>query len=198
MSPVRSGALRERPDGAALVGVRHLVQDELDPRWLERGEVVRGLRAVADAGLACDLLVRPRELPSALAAVDAVENGRFVLDHGGKPEISKGAIEPWSCLVGELASRRNVVCKLSGLVTEAGRSWTAEAIAPYVDKLLESFGPRRLLFGSDWPVCTAVASYAEVFGLARGLLGERLAPDEMKMVMTTNALETYRLQVEQR
>ena len=190
--------LRERPDGATLVGIRHLVQDEPDPRWLERGEVIRGLRAVADAGLAYDLLVRPRELPSARAAVDAVENGRFVLDHGGKPEISGGAFEPWSRLVGELASRHHVACKLSGLFTEAGGSWTARALAPYVDRLLECFGPERLLFGSDWPVCTAVASYTDVVELTRGLLAERLAPDEIEMVMTANTLEIYRLQVEQR
>jgi L-fuconolactonase len=188
--------LRERPDGAALVGIRHLVQDEPDARWLERRDVIRGLRAVADAGLAFDLLVRPGELPSAIAAVDAVENGRFVLDHGGKPEISDAVTEPWSRLVGELASRPHVVAKLSGLVTEAGSSWTAKAIAPYVDRLLECFGPGRLLFGSDWPVCTTVASYSEVVGLARSLLRERLAPDEVEMVMTTNALGAYRLQVE--
>ena len=176
------------------MGLRHLVQDEPDPRWLERPEVARGLRAVAGAGLAFDLLVRTAQLPSALVAIDAVENGRFVLDHGGKPSISTGATEPWASLVAELAARPNVVCKLSGLVTEAGTAWKSSNMAPYVDHLVDVFGPGRLVFGSDWPVCTAVASYAEVVGLTWSWLGERLGHEEAAMVMMTNAAETYSLQ----
>lgn len=185
--------LVEHPGAAALVGIRHLVQNEPDPRWLERPPVLRGLRAVAKAGLAYDLLVRTPQLPAALVAVDAVEEGRFVLDHGAKPEIGTGLSEPWWNLIGELARRPHVVCKLSGLVTEAGPQWTAKAIAPYVERLLGTFGPERLLFGSDWPVCTAVATYGEVVDLAGSLLRERLGADERAKVMATNAVETYRL-----
>ena len=134
-------ALRDGPGGEALVGTRHLVQGEPDPRWLERPEVIRGLKALAAAGLTYDLLVRPRELPSALVAVDAVEGGRFVLDHGAKPEIASGAIEPWSTLVGQLARRPHVTCKLSGLVTEAPQPWKAADISPYVDRLVEISAP---------------------------------------------------------
>jgi len=188
-------SLGDRPEGAVLVGIRHLVQDEPDPEWLEREVVIRGLHAVARAGLAYDLLVRPRQLASAIVAIDAVEEGRFVLDHAGKPEISAGRMEPWSTLIGELARRPNVVCKLSGLVTEAGFDWTKNGVSPFVDRLLETFGPSRLLFGSDWPVSTAVASYQEVVDLARLLVRERVSPDEGKMVMTTNAIDTYRLEV---
>jgi L-fuconolactonase len=186
-------ALRNGPGGEALVGTRHLVQGEPDPRWLERPDVIRGLKALAAAGLTYDLLVRPRELPSALVAVDAVEGGRFVLDHGAKPEIASGATEPWSTMVGQLARRPHVTCKLSGLVTEAAQPWKAADISPYVDRLVEIFGPERLMFGSDWPVCTAAASYAEVVDLASSLLAERLGQAETAMVMTANAMETYRL-----
>lgn len=184
-------ALRRHPGGHALVGLRHLVQDEPDPRWLERPEVVRGLRAVADAGLAYDLLVRPPQLPSALAAVDAVEGGRFVLDHGGKPPISPGTTEPWAGLVAQLAARPNVVCKFSGFVTEASPSWGPDDFAPYVDLLVAAFGPERLIFGSDWPVCTSAASYGEVVGLAWSLLHQRLGHEETSRVMMANAVAAY-------
>jgi L-fuconolactonase len=188
-------ACRHGPGGEVLVGARHLVQSEPDPRWLERSEVIRGLKALAAAGLTYDLLVRPRELASALVAVDAVEGGRFVLDHGAKPEIAAGITEPWSSMVGEFARRPHVTCKLSGLVTEARHPWRAADMAPYIDRLVEVFGPERLMFGSDWPVCTAAASYAEVVDLATSLLAERLGPAEPTMVMTANAVETYRLRL---
>jgi L-fuconolactonase len=185
--------MREGLSGSALVGVRHLVHDEADPRWLERPDVVRGLQAVADAGLVYDLLVRPPHLPSAVIAVDGVKGGRFVLDHGGKPAIGAGETEPWAGLVSELAARPNVVAKLSGLVTEAGPTWSPDVIRPYVDHLVGAFGPERLLYGSDWPVCLGEASYADVIGLARSLLDDLLGPPETAMVMTANAVRTYGL-----
>lgn len=190
--PGSLGKLVERQGGPRLVGARDLAQDREDPRWLERPDVLRGLRAVARAGLAFDLLVRPPQLPSAVAAVDAVPEGRFVLDHGGKPPIEAGEMEPWSSLVGELSRRPNVVCKLSGLVTEAGPGWDEEAVRPYANRLLGCFGPDRLLFGSDWPVCTAVASYTEVVGLAWSLL-EGLSEQDKAKVMAGNAVATYGL-----
>jgi len=189
------GALASRPDGRWLVGIRHLVQDEPDPRWLERPEVLRGLRAVAQAGLVYDLLVRPRELPSAIVALDAVPEGRFVLDHGAKPEIADHSTEPWVSLVTQLAARPNVVCKLSGLVTEAGQGWTEQLIVPYLDHLVASFGPGRLMFGSDWPVCTVYASYGEVVGLATSFLHSRLSVPEADRVMSGNAVDVYRLRL---
>jgi len=188
-------AWRHSPGGAVLVGARHLVQGEADPRWLERPDVIHGLKALADAGLTYDLLVRPRQLPSAVVAVDAVESGRFVLDHGAKPEIAAVITEPWWSLVGELARRPHVTCKLSGLVTEAGQPWKAGDLGPYVDRLVEVFGPERLMFGSDWPVCIASASYADVVDLARSLLAERLGAAETAMVMADNAVTTYSLRL---
>lgn len=189
------GRLRALPGGDRMAGVRHLVQDEPDPNWLGRPDVRRGLRAVGTAGLAYDLLVRPPQLPAALRVIAELDEVRFVLDHGGKPEIREGRIEPWAGLVAEMAALPNLTCKLSGLVTEAGPGWTRESFEPYVDRLLESFGPGRLMFGSDWPVCTTAASYAEVAALARELLASRLSRQEQAAVFGTTAAGVYRLRV---
>lgn len=183
--------LRESPGGDLLVGIRHLVQDEPDPGWL-RG-VRAGLRAVGAADLRYDLLVRSAQLPAAVEVTGELDDVGFVLDHGGKPEIWSGQLEPWSGLIGELASRPNVACKFSGLVTEAGGEWTAEQIAPYAEWLLTCFSSERLMFGSDWPVCTLAASYAEVVTLARDLLGAHLSPAEMDDVFSENARRFYGL-----
>jgi L-fuconolactonase len=187
--------LRTQPGGDRLVGVRHLVQDEPDPNWLSRPDVRRGLRAVGAAGLVYDLLVRPAQLPAALRVTAELDEVRFVLDHGGKPEISAGRFEPWAGLTAEMGSLPNLTCKLSGLVTEAGPAWTTESFEPYVDHLLESFGPGRLMFGSDWPVCTLAASYPEVTALARELLAARLSDDEQAAVFGATAASAYRLKV---
>jgi len=187
--------LRALPGGSLLVGIRHLVPDEPDPDWLRRADVRRGLRAVGDAGLAYDLLVRPGHLPAALEVTGDLADVRFVLDHGAKPAIAAGNREPWASLISDLAARPNVLCKVSGLVTEAGPGWRPAHIAPYIDHLLDCFGPGRLMFGSDWPVCTLAASYAEVLDLARGALSSRLGPDELAAVFAGNTITFYGLDV---
>jgi L-fuconolactonase len=187
--------LRAQPGGSQLVGIRHLVQDEPDPDWLRRADVRRGLRAVGAAGLAYDLLVRPGQLPAALEVTGDLADVRFVLDHGAKPGIAAGNREPWASLISDLAARPNVYCKVSGLVTEAGPGWRPAYIAPYIDHLLDCFGPGRLMFGSDWPVCTLAASYAEVLDVARGPLGSRLGPDELAAVFAGNTITVYGLDV---
>jgi L-fuconolactonase len=185
--------LAELPGGERLVGVRHLVQDEPDPDWLTRPDVLRGLRAVSAAGLSYDLLVRPRQLPAAVRLTAELPEARFVVDHGAKPDIASGRLEPWAGLIAELARRPNVSCKLSGLVTEAGPGWAGQQLAPYVDHLLACFGPGRLMFGSDWPVCTLAASYAAVVRVCRELLASRLTEAELEAVLGGNAVAAYRL-----
>jgi L-fuconolactonase len=189
--------LRELPGGRRLAGIRHLVQDEPDPGWLRRPAVQRGIRAVGAAGLACDLLVRPAQLPAALAVTGDLPGVRFVLDHGAKPDIASGGREPWASLISDLAARPNVSCKLSGLVTEAGPGWQPAQITPYIDHLLDRFGPGRLIFGSDWPVCTLAASYGEVVALARDALASRLGLAELNAVFAANAVAAYRLELGQ-
>ncbi len=176
-----------------LVGIRHQVQDEPDPDWLARPDVRDGLRAVAAAGLVYDLLVTPRELAVAAATVRALPEVRFVLDHGAKPAIADGGWQPWADLVTELAALPNVTCKLSGLVTEADwAGWQPRDVLPYARHLLAAFGPERLLFGSDWPVCTLAGQYADVYALAEQAVAA-LAPAERDAVLGGNAARVYGL-----
>ncbi len=184
--------LRAGPGGDALVGVRHGVQSEPDPGWLCGREVRRGLAAVAAAGLAYDLLLVPAQLPAAIEAARAFPDMRFVLDHAGKPRIGAGEHDPWARDLRTLAGCENVAVKLSGLVTEAGPGWSAGRIAPYADTLLDAFGPGRVLYGSDWPVCLVDAGYAEVAALARTLVAE-LSAAEQAGVFGENAARWYRL-----
>src|SRR6266545_1427869 len=142
------------PGGSRLVGIRHQVHDEADPEWLGRDDVRRGLAAVQHRGLTYDLLVRARELPAAVDVVRAFPDLRFVLDHVAKPRIAAGSDPAWTELMPGLAAAPNVAVKLSGMVTEANWStWTVEDLRPFVERILQWFGPDRLLFGSDWPVC---------------------------------------------
>jgi L-fuconolactonase len=187
--------LRSLPGGGRLVGIRHLVHDEPDPAWLAREDVRRGLAAIGEADLVFDLLLRPAQLPAAVRVTDELGGVRFVLDHGAKPEIASGRLEPWADLIGELAQRPNVTCKLSGLVTEAGAGWKAEQIIPYAERLLGWFGPYRLMFGSDWPVCTLAASYHDALALARRVLEQHLSTAELDAVFAGNARTTYGLRV---
>jgi L-fuconolactonase len=186
--------LRALPGGDRLAGIRHRVLDEPDPDWLRQAAVQHGLRAVGAAGLGYDLLVRPAQLPAVLQVTAELDSVRFVLDHGGKPDIAARSFEPWASLIRELARRPNVACKVSGLITEAGPDWKPELLAPYADHLLNCFGPQRLIFGSDWPVCTPAASYGEVVDVARQLLSDRMARAELDAFFAGNAINVYRLQ----
>jgi L-fuconolactonase len=185
--------LRQGPGGDRLAGIRHLVQDEPDPDWLDRPQVRRGLRAVGAAGLPYDLLIRPVQLPAALRVTAGLDSVGFVLDHAAKPPIAAGRLQPWAGQMTELAARPNVTCKVSGLVTEAAAGWRPGRFAAYIDVLLESFGPGRLMFGSDWPVCTLAASYGQVVALARDLLSRHLSPVQLDAVFTGNARSVYSL-----
>ena len=160
--------LARLPGGAHLVGIRHQVQSEPDPDWLRRPDVLRGLRAVAGAGLCYDLVVLPHQLPAAIAAAGAVPGLTFVLDHAGKPDVC-GDIGSWTADIRALASRPNVTCKLSGLVTEAPPGTPSGAFARVADVVLEAFGASRVMFGSDWPVCLVRRPYDAVLDLARTL-----------------------------
>jgi L-fuconolactonase len=185
--------LRERPSGAWLVGIRSLVQDEPDPGWLVRPAVLAGLREVARRDLVYDLLIRPHQLAAALAAVTEVPEGRFVVDHLAKPAIASGAWEPWGSGLAALAACGNVSAKLSGLVTEASwASWSTGDLRPYVEHAVAKFGPDRLLFGSDWPVCTLAAPYERVVALAAELV-DGLSTTEQAAVMGRTAAAVYGL-----
>jgi len=166
--------LRSGPGGNFLLGVRHQVHDEADPNWLLRDDVQRGIRSVGDAGLVYDLLVRTRELPAAIETARRNPDVRFVLDHIAKPRIAAGPRDAdWERAMGPLAGHQNVSCKLSGMVTEADWSdWTREDLKPYVARALEWFGPKRCMFGSDWPVCLLASEYGHVVATMREIVGD--------------------------
>jgi L-fuconolactonase len=185
--------LRELPGGSRLKGIRHQVQGERDPAWLLRPGVRRGLAAVAAAGLVYDLLVLPHQLPACIRAAADHPGLTFVLDHLGKPPVAAARTEPWATSVRALAALPNTVCKLSGLVTEADpASWTVDDLRPYAGTVLDAFGPHRLMFGSDWPVCTQAASYGEVLATAAELTAG-LSAAERTAVFETTAARVYRL-----
>ncbi|MEW2122191.1 amidohydrolase family protein [Streptomyces sp. NPDC087866] len=186
-------ALRELPGGDQLVGLRHQVQGEPDPGWLLRPDVLRGLAAVADAGLVYDLVVLPHQLPAATRVAAALPGLVFVLDHAGKPPVAAGRARPWADDLRALAALPNTVCKLSGLVTEADwRTWSTDDLRPYAETVIDAFGPGRLMFGSDWPVCRLAATYGEVLDTARALI-EGLGEGERDAVLATTAERVYGL-----
>lgn len=185
--------LRELSGGEYLKGIRHQVQGERDPEWLLRPDVRRGLAAVAEAGLVYDLVVLPHQLPACAKAAAALPELTFVLDHSGKPPIASGELRPWASDVRALAALPNTVCKLSGLVTEADpAAWTTDTLRPYADTVLAAFGPDRLMFGSDWPVCTLAATYGQVVSTAEELTAG-LGDTEREAVFSGTATRVYGL-----
>jgi L-fuconolactonase len=189
----RLAALRALPGGDTLVGVRHQVQGEPDSWWLARSEVRAGLAAVGASGLAYDLLVTAEQLPAAVDTVRALPEVRFVLDHAGNPPVDPVAGAVWRNAIAELARADNVVVKLSGLVTRAyPKRVPADLLRSWAATLLEEFGPDRMMFGSDWPVCTLSASYDEVFAVASDAVAG-LSAAERRAAFAGTATRTYRL-----
>jgi len=178
-----------------LRGVRHVVQGEPDDRFLLRDDFNAGIRKLAPFGLVYDILIYERHLPVAIEFVDRHPKQRFVLDHIAKPRIRDGALSPWRENLRELAKRPNVYCKLSGVVTEADyKKWTESQIRPYMDAALAAFGARRMMFGSDWPVCLAATSYQEWLVIVFRAIG-KLSQAEQARVMGETAVEAYGLEI---
>jgi L-fuconolactonase len=190
---MRLRALAHHPK---LSGFRHVVQDEPDPRFLLDAGFQRGVRAVLASGLTYELLVRAPQLDHVPAFLDALGEvpevaGKIVIDHGAKPAIVAGEWEPWAGRIAAIARRYPVTCKLSGLVTEADhQAWREDEVMRYMQHLLDCFGPERLMFGSDWPVCLLATSYERVHDLARRFL-EPLAEHEREAIMGGNARRVY-------
>ena len=169
----------------ALVGIRHIVQAEPDG-FLALPAFRAGVAELERTGLVYEILVYARQLPDAVAFARALPRQRFVLDHLGKPDIRGGGFDRWRRHVDELAALPNVVCKLSGLVTEADwRSWRPGQLRPYLDAALESFGPSRLMIGTDWPVCTVAATYKTVVGLVLEAIAEYSETERLRILEGT-------------
>ena len=176
-----------------LRGMRHIVQDEPDERFLLRPDFVRGIALLRQLGLTYDLLIYPRHLPAAVDLVRCLPDQSFVVDHIAKPEIRARRVDDWQRGIRALAAAPNVCCKLSGLVTEADwQRWQAADFAAYLDIVLEAFGPQRLMIGSDWPVCTLAACYADAIRVVTDYIG-RLSVDEQDAVLGGVAACWYHL-----
>jgi L-fuconolactonase len=190
-------ALKDRPDGKYLVGIRHQVHDEADVNYLARGAVQAGISAIGAAGLVYDLLLKPPFIDAAVACAAALPDTRFVIDHIAKPEIANDGFAAWARKMVPFAGMPHVYCKLSGMVTEADwATWTPETLKPYVQQVMEWFGEDRVMFGSDWPVCTLAGSYQQVIDALRMALGPISAAAESK-IFGGNAIDWYRLPIEE-
>ncbi len=187
--------LREVAEHPKFVGVRHVVQDEPDPRFLLGESFLYGIGKLATFGLTYDLLLYPQQLPAAAELVGRFPEQPFVLDHLAKPRIKAGELDPWRQDLEALAAHGHVLCKLSGLVTEAAwQGWKRADFTPYLEVALETFGPKRLMIGSDWPVCTLAADYPDTIGIVREFLAP-LAAAEREAILGGNAIRFYALDV---
>jgi L-fuconolactonase len=174
-----------------LRGVRHVVHDELDDEFMLRDDFIRGIDRLKRYGLTYDLLLFPQHLPVACKLVARFQEQTFVLDHIAKPSIKDSTIEPWADDLRKLAAFGNVSCKISGMVTEASwDNWKVEHFRPYMEIVLEAFGPRRIMLGSDWPVCTLAGGYDQVIEIAADFL-RQLTPDEQAAIWTDNPKRIY-------
>lgn len=175
-------------------GVRPMLQDLPDDAWILRPRVQEALRLLAEREVAFDFLVFPRHLPHVVTTLEAIPGLRAVIDHLAKPPIARGELEPWRTWLARVAQFPGVMCKLSGMVTEADhQQWRPEHLAPYVHHALDLFGPDRVMFGSDWPVCLLAASYDRVVAALREALGSRLTPELDDALFGGNAARFYRL-----
>jgi len=173
-----------------IVGFRPMVQDIADDDWLVRPDLASAFRALVEQRLVFDALVLPRHLSRTLVVADRYPDLSIVIDHGAKPFIREGLLDPWRADMAALAARPNIVCKLSGLVTEARADWTVEDLRPYVDHLLHVFGPERLLWGSDWPVVNLAGGYDRWREATRELIAS-LSDTEKDAVLGGNAARIY-------
>jgi L-fuconolactonase len=196
-APIASPDFRDHlellADSPRLKGLRHMLQDEPDDRYMLREYFQTGIAALRATGLVYDILIYSRQLPFATQLADRNPNQMFVLDHMAKPKIRTGEISPWREDIQELARRPNVFCKLSGMVTEADwNHWAIQDLRPYFEIALDSFGPERLLAGSDWPVCTLASGYGRWWATLREMVSG-LSQSEQQNILGANAIRVYSL-----
>ncbi|MFI5059773.1 MAG: amidohydrolase family protein [Candidatus Acidiferrales bacterium] len=192
-SPEFPAVLERLQDSEKLKGLRHVIQDEPDDEFMQRPDFNAGVALLKQYGFVYDILIFERHLPAAISFVDRHPAQVFVLDHMAKPRIRDRQLEPWRTNIRELARRENVYCKLSGMVTEANwKNWGPADLQPYFDVVLQAFGPKRLMAGSDWPVCLLAATYRTWFSTVEGFI-RSLSIAEREMILGGVAGEVYSL-----
>lgn len=174
-------------------GFRHIVQGEPDHNFLLRPDFLNGISKLEKYGFVYEILVFPHQLGAVLEFVKRFPNQKFVIDHLAKPYIKDGFSEGWKVMMKEIAECKNVYCKVSGMITEADyRTWNYDQLKPYIEAVLEYFGPERLMFGSDWPVCLVAGEYEQVREIAEKVVSQ-FSPSEQKAFWGQNAIEFYKL-----
>jgi|SRR5277367_5930087 len=194
---LRSPAIEERLQSFShhrkLRGFRHIAQGEPDDQFLMGRDFTRGIALLRQYGFVYDILIYPKQLPSAIELVSRFPEQPFVVNHLAKPPIKSGGREPWESYMRTIAQNKNVFCKVSGLVTEADwLHWKADHIRPYLDVVFDAFGPERLMFGSDWPVCLLAATYGQVKGVLE-MYVDTHAPQCKENIFGGNAIRFYGL-----
>lgn len=194
---LRAGDVKSRLEHYAqfplLKGFRHIVQGEPDKNFLLRDDFGRGIKALAEYDFTYDILVYPHQLPAVAEFVKKFSGHPLVIDHLAKPDFETGELKGWEQHIRNIARYKNVYCKLSGMVTEADmQNWKQEDFIPFLEVALEAFGPDRLMFGSDWPVCLLAAEYEEVAGIVRQFVS-KLSQAEQTQIMGGNAVEFYKI-----
>jgi L-fuconolactonase len=192
-SPGAADQLSEFSSHRKFAGVRHVLQDEPDDQFMLRENFLKGIGLLREYDLVYEILIFPKHLPYAASLVEKFPGQKFVLDHIAKPLIKDKSVSPWKEGIRELALHPNVYCKLSGMVTEASRTnRKKDDFTPYLDVVFDSFGPSRLMIGSDWPVCTVVSDYQEVMRIVIDYIGKRSQKD-LELVLGRNAEIIYNL-----
>jgi L-fuconolactonase len=195
-APLTESSVRDELDllrrNLRLRGIRHVVQDEPDG-YLLRKDFNAGVAVLREMGLTYDLLIRERQLPEAVRFVDQHPDQIFVLDHMAKPPVKENRLDPWRQMIRDLARRHNVYCKISGLVTEADfNSWTKAQLQPYLETVFAAFGPTRLIFGTDWPVCLVACPYGRWHDVVSRFAAS-LSLDEQASLFGLAAAQAYNL-----
>ncbi|MFC0875208.1 amidohydrolase family protein [Saccharicrinis sp. FJH2] len=192
-SPDLDSVLEKYKGNLWLKGVRHVVQGETDPEFILGRDFNNGIVLLKEYNLLYEILIFEHQLPNSIRFVDRHPDQVFVLDHIAKPKIKTNEIKDWKNNMYELAKRDNVYCKLSGMVTEADyKTWTSEQLQPYFDVVLEAFGPERLMFGSDWPVCLVATEYEQWVNIVRGIISG-FSQTEKDQILFKNAKKVYNL-----
>jgi len=191
--PDTASALERIASLPKMKAIRHPIHDEPDDQFILRKDFNRGIAELRQFDLSFDILIFEKHLPQTIEFVDRHPEQIFILDHVAKPRIRERVLEPWRGNIRELALRPNVYCKISGMVTEADwHTWSDEGLSPYIETVLEAFTPKRLMFGSDWPVVTLASSYQRWIDTVRAAIGE-LSSDEQDWILAKTAIEAYRL-----
>ncbi len=196
-APLTDGNVEETlarvAENPKLRAVRHVLQSEPDPLYVLRDDFSRGIRALSQFGLAYDILIFERHLPQTIRFVDKHPKQVLIADHLAKPRVKDREISPWRENIHELAKRQNVYCKVSGLVTEGDYfNWTPEQLQPYIETVFDAFGPRRVMFGSDWPVCLVAVPYGRWVSIVGDAI-KRFSESEQERFWSGTATEAYGL-----